>query len=364
MLKKHYPALDGLRGLAALAVFLLHYGGGAQSSSRIVRAIAAVLSFGWTGVDLFFVLSGFLITGILLDTRLDPNYYQNFYARRTLRILPPYLVVWGGLLAVTPWTHAEWHWSSLAYFAYIGNPLQYIFTTWKWPFALDHTWSLSVEEQFYAIWATVVRRTSGRTLLIAIACISFIAFVLRVAVFALHLNSQIAYAVLFCRADSLTMGAALAVLIRLGWSALVSRAAPYAVIIGGISVATMCLLRSSTSAVDVWIATLGYTLIAFTCAGLVAWSLVSGSPAEILFSWSWLRELGRLSYGFYLYHVPIQEGLRPMIPLIQAHTSFALGGLLYVVFGFGLNLLVAHLSYHYLESRILKLKRFFEPVRG
>ena len=100
---KHMPALDGLRGLAILAVFVHHYGaGGVGSSSAIVRWIATVCGFGWSGVDLFFVLSGFLISGILYDTRHDPAYYRKFYARRVLRIFPIYYLLAAIALLIVP----------------------------------------------------------------------------------------------------------------------------------------------------------------------------------------------------------------------------------------------------------------------
>src|SRR5579862_4256705 len=94
---KHFPALDGLRGVAILTVFLLHYGGGAQSSNPLLSAAGELIKAGWSGVTLFFVLSGFLISGILWDARHTQGWWRNFYMRRTLRIFPLY---YGALLLV------------------------------------------------------------------------------------------------------------------------------------------------------------------------------------------------------------------------------------------------------------------------
>lgn len=102
--RKRLPALDGLRGIAILAVFFYHYAGGLQKTagSGWLHGLEKVFGFGWSGVDLFFVLSGFLITGILYDTRTDAGYYKKFYARRVLRIFPIYYLFIVIYLSLTP----------------------------------------------------------------------------------------------------------------------------------------------------------------------------------------------------------------------------------------------------------------------
>src|ERR1700749_4828090 len=157
-----YPALDGMRAVAFTLVFLIHY----------LR-----LPWGWSGVNIFFVLSGFLITGILLDTRNDAHRARNFYVRRILRIFPLYYGVLLALLLLHPLLHCQWTRAWLAWPLYLGNflrfagpsaaidgsPLEHAADGWlilgRFPHAslyVGHFWSLCVEEQFYLFWPWVV----------------------------------------------------------------------------------------------------------------------------------------------------------------------------------------------------------------
>ena len=118
--KTRIPALDGIRALAVTMVFFNHFGGGAHGGS-VLRALDHLRLRGWMGVDLFFVLSGFLITGILYDTRNDSRYFSRFYARRSLRIFPVFYLVVAVLLLLTFVFHYQWRWLHLTFLFYIGN---------------------------------------------------------------------------------------------------------------------------------------------------------------------------------------------------------------------------------------------------
>ena len=156
--RRHIPVLDGLRGLAVVLVLLFHLDrlSGAAWPDRV---LARLFGAGWVGVDLFFVLSGFLITGILVDTAAQRNFFRNFYARRALRIFPLYyaLLVVGFAVYPTfaPAIHADrdwrlfldgqwWFWSYLANIrlAAVGGA----------PMNFGHLWSVAIEEQFYLVW--------------------------------------------------------------------------------------------------------------------------------------------------------------------------------------------------------------------
>ena len=151
------PELDGVRGLAILLVLLFHFGARPQGVPRLLTGLFAL---GWTGVDLFFVLSGFLITGILIRTKECSNYFRSFYARRALRIFPLYvLTIVAYFYIALPIAHHFGKWSSWDnslgtwYWLHISN--------WQSSFGnevplLTHYWSLAIEEQFYLLWPLVV----------------------------------------------------------------------------------------------------------------------------------------------------------------------------------------------------------------
>src|ERR1035437_5812327 len=157
---RNIRALDGIRGVAIILVMLHHFEHLIPPCNIAIRFMKLMLSYGWVGVDLFFALSGFLITGILLDTRKANNYFSAFYARRVLRIFPLYysvLIVILGAAAV--WSHRPHVLPLVAdqklSFLYLTNWL----VLWKgeWgPNIVGHFWSLAVEEQFYLIWPLCV----------------------------------------------------------------------------------------------------------------------------------------------------------------------------------------------------------------
>ena len=160
-LSGHLPGLDGVRGLAILMVMAVHFVGDATPHNLAERVAVKLGNYGVLGVDLFFVLSGFLITGLLLDAKGDPHYFRNFYARRTLRIFPLYYAVLALLLLVLPRVialplaldesrmHQAWLWTYTANFFIAAK------ASWALPY-VSHFWSLAIEEHFYLVWPLVV----------------------------------------------------------------------------------------------------------------------------------------------------------------------------------------------------------------
>lgn len=346
---RHLPALDGVRGVAILAVFLHHYGaGGIHSTSLPVRIVATFCGLGWSGVDLFFVLSGFLITGILFDTQHDPAYYRKFYARRMLRIFPIYYLFVLITLLIIP--HSFWQKGHLFFLIYLGYPAAVIWPTLvNLPIRITHLWSLSVEEQFYMLWPWLIRRLrSPGNILRLCAGVALGSLLARIAF------PGWAYATLPCRMDGLAMGAALAILFRGDlWQRCKKSAWPLFAVSTGM-IALICLLRHTTDHSDRVISTLGFTVIAVSYSALLILSL---GPLSRFFSLPILRTFGKYSYGLYLYHFPLtalSEHVKPFF------SRYPLGSLGYVLASLSANLAIAVLSFHLIEQPILRLKKRFE----
>lgn len=223
---RHVPALDGIRGVAVLWVILFHATMHAQLGEMVPwweRWIHPLLRYGWAGVDIFFVLSGFLITRILLHARFRENYFRNFYARRTLRIFPLYYASLLFALVALPWLwdypgQAEFQEDSAWYFSYLQNWgvfFQQLSSGDQGIFG--HLWSLAVEEQFYLVWPWLVWRCPPRKL--AWLCVIFVLAgpIVRAGMLVTGSEPVAVYFNTLARSDSLLSGALIAICLHLGW---------------------------------------------------------------------------------------------------------------------------------------------------
>ncbi|HXP83714.1 MAG TPA: acyltransferase [Bryobacteraceae bacterium] len=371
------PALDGLRGIAILLVMFHHFQ--IIAPGQGTQAVLFHLSeFGPHGVDLFFVLSGFLITGILLDSRQHPHYFRNFYARRTLRIFPLYYLVVAFSVLVLPaaiaavpaassklarfaTTAADWPW----YVFYVSNFLIAKTGDWRHP-VLGVTWSLAIEEQFYLVWAVVVFflfRRRVESLALALVVVSLI---IRAAVLYSDGSWITAYVITPCRCDAIGLGAFLAAAMRgpePTWEAL-ARISTWVAFAG-----TPLLLGLYGAGVwsynDPAALIYGYTPVALVC---VAWLRLALAPhAHPLVAASLgngaLRFFGKYSYSIYLIHLPLRAAIRDTIfAAEQTHSALGSGLLYQFAFDVAATAAVvplALLSWKLLESPFLSLKRFF-----
>ena len=316
--RSHVPALDGVRGLAILLVLVSHLMlFNDRTGSRFGDSLSALRGLGWVGVDLFFVLSGFLITGILFDTLHDPHYFRSFYMRRFLRIFPLYYGFLFFLMILGHWgpgMHFEWNGRQYVLLTYLQNTGIWFPVTDFHPGIwadLDHFWSLAVEEQFYLFWPLLVFLVRGRRRLIGLAlALSGIALLLRIALY-LHGSSRLLIFMLTpCRMDTLLLGGMVALVVR-GDSDWIPRrwVAPIA-LVAAVVIATYTLLHLGGDMRDFFFgATFGYSVIALGCVAVLIASLEPQSVAHRMFRWSWLRSLGKYSYGIYVLHIFVSHAV-------------------------------------------------------
>jgi peptidoglycan/LPS O-acetylase OafA/YrhL len=367
----HLSALDGVRGVAITMVMLMHSLEGNFDGASL-RTLGEAINLGRLGVDLFFVLSGFLITGILMDTRHDPAFFRRFYMRRTLRIFPLYYGVLGILLLLTPVLHLQWKGMFFWMLLYAQNfqPLRILsFYLAPLHLGLYHLWSLAVEEQFYLVWPFVVFLLKGQRRAVGIAATGLTVAVILARLWIIHSGGGLEYihVGMFTRADQLLLGAILATLYRSeSWWPRVAQAGPWlfaAVVLFQLSVwaSTGHLERASLF----YIIGFGYTLFALACAGAMAWSLKSGSILQRIMQTAPLRILGKYSYGLYILHVPVITMLGlPMRHWMRLHFhSRLLSVILPVPLVLALSFLLAWVSYNFYEKRFLRLKHHFDYTR-
>jgi peptidoglycan/LPS O-acetylase OafA/YrhL len=368
------PALDGLRGIAILMVMVHHFAANWPNDKHLATPLLEVAYAGWAGVDLFFVLSGFLITGLLIETRGARHYFRNFYMRRVLRIFPLYYGVLIAIFVLAPLirpaspglqdlaSRQQWLWF------YAVNV--HIAITGDWQFTtgwidLGHFWSLAVEEHFYLVWPAVVLWLRPRTLLLA--CIAMIPFALavRLALVSSGLSPTAAYVFTPARLGGLAVGSGIAVLAHLrgGIPALVP-AARVVAIAAGLAIAGMIVAMRGLIETHVIMRTVGYPVLALFFGALLVFAAdprATGIFARAC-SARWLRMLGVYSYGLYVFHVPLRQlyhdvfGVNRLLTIVS---SPSLAVMLFTILAMLCTLAVAMLSWHLYEVHFIRLKRFF-----
>jgi peptidoglycan/LPS O-acetylase OafA/YrhL len=360
------PALDGLRGVAIALVLFHHFVifGLPETEFFLDKAIRALGRSAWVGVDLFFVLSGFLITGILIDAKGKSRYLRNFFLRRSLRIFPLYFLVLGLTFLILPLlidmgsAHAALADDQIWYWTYLAN-IEIAREGWSAFNAIDHFWSLAVEEQFYLVWPFVLLALGLSGLVHScIACI-IVALVFRVGL-VLSDEPLAAYVLGPARMDALAVGALLALLARNpGGLERWRQPAKWMMSIAGLALLIIFFWRKGLPATDRVVSTIGYTLIAFFSGALLTLVVTSQRPGQ-LFSILPLRFLGHYSYGLYVFHHPIIIGFATLGFVATDLPTFlgsrAPGFMAFVLVTGGLSMLAAMLSWHLYEVRFLRLK--------
>ncbi len=363
VVRSKMPELDTLRGIAVLLVLFFHGFNLVpiphEISSTAGRLWVVITSTGWMGVNLFFVLSGFLITGILIESRETPNYFKRFYFRRALRILPAYYAILLVLLLVTYFGLVDrrvgWPFIGLS-FIYLAN------VTPLFGVAAQYStlWSLAVEEHFYLLWPAAVRYVSRRKLLYTCLAIIIACPVLRALYYVRGYDYGAPYTWLV--ADPLACGAVLAILVR-GPIASRTKLLAFASLTFGAGIVLFLIgFPFGIYLSRTWSGgTLRYTFLNLIFVGVIAGTLYVGTGAFARWvNIAWLKFFGEISYGLYLVHRVtfdvVDHAGRKLFPATFA-TTWHMGQVaIRFVIGGALAVLLAFLSRWYFEERFLRLK--------
>lgn len=354
--KNYIPELDGLRGIAILLVITFHY----------FSDLLTVFSFGWSGVDLFFVLSGYLITSRLILTLGKPGYFLRFYKNRILRIFPLYYATLIMFYFIIPHFIPPHYFESLVFYRNQAPSFFLFFENWTFinhpGISQNHLqvlWSLAVEEQFYLIWPFFIYFFVNSKYLKTILVVWLIVIVLFRSI--LYMNNPDNFYVFFyntfCRMDAFIIGATLFLIHK----KILKPVHSYIVVIAVLSMFAGIIIWKSNPATSPFIPTIGLTCIAIFYALIIH---IAVQKKYCFFSnflnLPWLIFIGRISYGLYIFHwIILRFSFEPLSNYINIHflTGRELSNFLTLFICLILSFILSIISYTYYESFFLKLKR-------
>jgi len=343
-LPSYIPELQGLRGIAVLAVVFYH------CHPRLTGTwFYSASLWGWAGVNLFFVLSGFLITSILLESRTKPRYFRNFYGRRVLRIWPVYVLVLVVVYLEAPWFIGLPIWKAIrtapwwAYLLFIQNLIHI-----SLPPAVGPTWSLAIEEQYYFLWAPLVRVLKRPWMLTTVLAGAIVASpLLRYANFYHWMTPTNT----LIHLDGIAWGSLLAV----GLHRLRLRRRTWVLLGVGGMIAGFWLAATVAGGTSFLDSALGVGFAGAVLAAIA--STGARNPLNLALARGPLAYYGRISYGMYMIHIGVFIFFG-WFDLRMDHYGVA-GNLAVVGFRLAMATAVASAMWHGFESQILKLKKYF-----
>ena len=352
------PELDGLRGLAILLVLGIHWFG--VTNPEVMNHVAFFwIAYGFSGVDLFFVLSGFLVGGILLDARESPSYFRTFYFRRACRILPLYYLFFLYIILQTqlstgiPPEDAR----QLPYYAVFLQNFTLAFTPRLGLPNMEVTWSLAIEEQFYLTLPLLIKYMPRQRLPYILGGAIAAVPVIRTLV-AEYYGSFAGYTLMVCRADDLLLGVLGAWAYRdlRAWNWLLSHrhVLRTTVVALGLGIFSMrAVLRENIYSFGM--VSVGYTLFGLFYASLLLLTLTdSGSHIAKVFRFTPLRFVGTLAYCVYLIHGPVNTTLHHYILSDVPQTRNAVG-LAVTLLSIPAVTLIAIASWYFIEKPLIAI---------
>ncbi len=344
----YYHSVDGLRGVTALMIVAGHFFSLKGSLNSAV--LQSVFDFFGTGVSLFFLLSGFFITRILLKSLGSESYFKNFYVRRALRIFPLYYFALAAYYIIPMFFDIGFQYSTLfskqAYYYFF---LQNLAITFSWGASgPHHFWSLAVQEHFYLFWPAIIYffyGATGRKLIYASAFLLFLPLLVRY--FMLLRGYSINHFTL-TRLDQLVWGGLLAILERN--KVLTKKNLKYfvACIITGFALIILIYIKLSPFYIELF----KHDVLGILYSGVIGYCVINENSGVItkIIKQKPLKYLGKISLGIYVWHVLI-------IFLMRGHiTGYSIFNFLILV---GLTTLLASMSYYWLEKPFLQLKKRF-----
>jgi len=380
--KKHYPALDGLRGIAALMIVAHHSSQSYVLTSTFDKAYLRATTPLWIGVDLFFVLSGFLITNILLDTQESRNYFKAFYGRRFVRIFPLYYTFLAVLFLILPavgvnlspdLVHAQvWEWT------YTSN-IYDAFHNWQ-DININHFWTLAIEEQFYLLWPLIIFYASKKYLKHGVMLALLVIPLLRWGCRSAGVSIMFAYTFTLCHIDGLLVGALISIAFHEGLieklksSRLFSKIRTIDWILAWSLLAFVlvyCFILTNNQFIFMFMTWtpfgqgFGLTFVSIVL-GYSVLRAVSSVPNTLqrVMSLKYLRVIGKYSYALYVLHAPICHWVGTSFPIpsflqnLSPEWSFA-HSIYIIIVEFILSILASVISWNILEKHFLKLKKYF-----
>ncbi|WP_018343026.1 acyltransferase family protein [Cytophaga aurantiaca] len=365
----HIVELDGIRGLAVLLVIIFHFlNQPILSNNSFDHFFKELFAIGWVGVDLFFVLSGFLITRILLNTKSGSNYFISFYYKRTLRIFPLYylylILIFFIIYPILFNRVSEFEQSKMLlteqsqawFWLYLSNIKQVMDGTF-FGGGLGHLWSLSIEEQFYILWPCIVYFSSIRSLKMISWTLIAAALLLRIYLGLSEVDPEVIYVFTLTRMDALIMGALVAVFIseheEINYH-IVKK------ILLGLALSTISLIYvfGPSSGKHLLVYTIGYTLTAMTFSMLIL--LTQSSNTFILrpiFRSSFLVFFGKYSYAIYIFHPLVRQFMLKIVGepkvIFGLQTFWSIG---FIILNISITVVVALISWNLFEKWFLKFK--------
>ena len=348
---KYLKELDGVRAIAALMVMVFHFFQPIETSNKILLLLKKVSILGQTGVSLFFVLSGFLITRILLSTKDNKNYFYNFYIKRSLRIFPLYyafLIIYYYIFPIIAKSNFIDFNQQIYYWVYLQDFAQ----TFKWKnlFGPGHFWSLAVEEHFYLFWPLLIYFFNKKKIFISIIVLIVVSILVRIV---LTYNGYEVFYFTFSRMDELAVGALLAIL-ELNKRLINKNSYKFIILLFIVLLPTLAIFILNNASGNSSLQIIKFILLSFAYFSLIGFVITSNDNNIIkrILKLKAFSYTGKISYGLYVYH--------PICFWMFNHFFSTNHFLINLLGSFILTFIIASTSYYFFESYFLKLKHYFE----